>query len=66
MMECFFAGMYLETQPLNEAALRRAVWRYPLQNLRTLARIYWQAARLYVKRARFFPHPDEPKEVATS
>ena len=58
--------MYLDNQPLSEAALRRVAWRYPLQNLRTLARIYWQAARLYAKRARFFPHPDKPEEVVTS
>jgi DUF1365 family protein len=62
-LECFFAGLYLKNQELNEAGLRQAVLRYPLQNLRTLGRIYWQALRLYLKRAPFHSHPESPKEV---
>lgn len=62
-MECFFAGMYLNNQPLTEAAMRRIAIRYPLQNLRTLARIYWQALRLYLKRTPFHPHPESKEEV---
>lgn len=55
--EGFFAGLYLRTAPLTRRALRRGAFRYPLQNLLTLARIYWQALRLWRKGASFHPHP---------
>ena len=53
----FFAGLALRTAPLTRATLFAARCRRPFQNALTLARIYWQAARLYAKRAPFFPHP---------
>ena len=61
-VECFFAGLYLRNQTLTDAGLRRAVLKYPLQNLRTLARIYWQALRLYLKRTPFHAHPESVEE----
>lgn len=64
--EVFFAGLYLHPEPVTAATLRRGALRYPLQNLRTLARIYWQAARLWWKRAPFHPHPASLKEVESS
>ena len=65
-LECFFAGMYLDAEPLTQRNLRRFLLRYPMQNVRTLARIYWQAARLWMKRARFYPHPETTEEVTTT
>ena len=65
-MECFFAGMYLRNEPLTDAGLRRLVFRRPLQSISTLARIYWQALRLHLKRARFHPHPESPEEVTST
>ena len=40
--------------------------RYPLQNLMTVSRIYWQAAILKLKGAKFYAHPkhDLPAEFA--
>lgn len=64
--ELFFAGLYLKPQPLDRAAVRRGALTYPLQNARTLARIYWQALRLYLKRAPFFPHPDRLQEIESA
>lgn len=64
--EQFFAGLYLQCVPLGAAALRRGALRYPWQNVRTLARIYWQAALLWWKGAPFHPHPASLKEVRST
>jgi uncharacterized protein len=64
--EVFFAGLYLRATAATAAALRRGACRYPLQNLRTLARIYWQAARLWHKRAPFHAHPATLREAESS
>lgn len=64
--ELFFAGLYLRARVLDAAAARRGALAYPLQNARTLARIYWQALRLFLKRVPFFPHPQRTEEVGTT
>ncbi|MDE0660966.1 MAG: DUF1365 domain-containing protein [Gammaproteobacteria bacterium] len=53
----FYAGLALRTAPLTRAAALAARCRRPFQNSLTLARIYWQAARLHARRTPFFPHP---------
>ncbi len=40
-------------QPLTRAALRRVALRFPLQSLAVVARIHWQALRLFIKRVPF-------------
>jgi DUF1365 family protein len=62
--EAFFAGLYLRGEAAGPRALRRGALTYPAQNLRTLARIYWQAARLWQKRAPFHAHPEPHQEVS--
>lgn len=62
--ERFFAGLYLQGRPLTEPALRRGALAYAGQNARTLLRIYWQAFRLWRKRAPFHPHPRSVQEVS--
>ena len=47
-------------EPVTPAALRRALWRYPLMTLAVVARIHWQALRLALKRVRFFRLPTPP------
>lgn len=64
--QTFNAGLRLSMVPLSRSRLLRGMVRYPLQNVLTLARIYWQAARLYVKRSPFYPHPDRAEEVRAS
>jgi len=64
--ETFFAGLYLQPQPLTERTLRRGALTYPLQNARTLARIYWQAWRMWRKGAAFHAHPDRLEEVQST
>ncbi len=64
--EIFFAGLYLRAEALSRRAVRRGALAFPLQNLRTLTRIYWQALRLYLKRVPFIPHPAKLREVEST
>ena len=52
-------------QPLTPAALRRALWRYPAMTLMVMARIHWQALRLWLKRVQFFSKPPAPDHFIT-
>ena len=42
---------------LNPAQLQRELWQHWPQGLKTLLGIYWQAVKLFGKRARFYSHP---------
>jgi DUF1365 family protein len=53
----FAARLALKRRGLERAALSRVMLRYPPQTLATLARIYWNAARLRLRGLRPFPHP---------
>ncbi|MCW5650910.1 MAG: DUF1365 domain-containing protein [Ramlibacter sp.] len=47
-------------EPLCPQSVRRALWRYPAMTLGVIARIHWQAARLWLKRVSFFSKPAAP------
>lgn len=51
---------------LNAKSLRRSIWRRPFQSQRLHAAIYWQALRLYWKKATFHPHPRRTKSALTA
>ena len=57
----FFAGLSLTTEALTRRAVLAGLLRSPAQNAATLARIYWQAGRLFLKGAPFHPHPGGPR-----
>jgi DUF1365 family protein len=59
----FHAGLACERRPLTGRVLAGALLRHPLQALRLHAAIYWQAARLFLKRTPFFTHPDKRPSV---
>ena len=52
-------------QPASAAALRRALWRYPAMTAMVMARIHWQALRLWLKRVTFFRKPAAPEHFVT-
>ncbi len=52
-------------QPISRAALRHALWHYPAMTLMVMARIHWQALRLWLKRVSFFRKPPAPERFIT-
>ena len=52
-------------QPLSAAAARRAFFAHPAFSLMLIARIHWQALRLWLKRVPFFSKPDSPAQFVT-
>jgi DUF1365 family protein len=65
------AGALLQTsisgtlEPVTAASLRKAVWRYPAMTLGVMARIHWQAFRLWRKRIPFIRKPATPQNPVT-
>ena len=53
----FSAGLRLQRRPLTTWQLSRALLRFPCITAQIAAGIYWQAAKLWWKGARFHPHP---------
>ncbi|MES2842289.1 MAG: DUF1365 domain-containing protein [Pseudomonadota bacterium] len=55
-----------ELQSLDARSLRRALWFYPAMTFGVMARIHWQAVRLWIKRAPFFRQPPAPGEFVSA
>ncbi|MBY6017683.1 DUF1365 domain-containing protein [Halomonas denitrificans] len=53
----FVADLRLNTEPLNRASLWRVWRRTPSMTIKTVAGIYFEALRLWLKGAQFYPHP---------
>jgi DUF1365 family protein len=54
----FAATLWLRRSALDRAALGRLLWNHPAATHRVTATIYAQAARVWLKGAPFFTHPD--------
>jgi uncharacterized protein len=65
------AGPLLETsvsgtlEPVTADSLRKAVWGHPAMTLAVIARIHWQALKLWLKRVPFVRKPKPPEIFVT-
>jgi DUF1365 family protein len=53
------------TAPLTDRRLLGAFFRYPLMTFGVIARIHWQALRLWLRRVPWYPKPAPPREETT-
>ena len=52
-------------EPVTAASLRRALWRYPAMTLGVMARIHWQAFKIWRKHVPFISKPELPQNTVT-
>jgi uncharacterized protein len=62
LLETSVSGQ-LET--LNYKSIRKAIWRYPAMTFGVIARIHWQALKLWKKRMVFIPKPKLPDQFVS-
>ena len=59
--QVFDATLSLERHEITRARLNRIMARFPAMSLRVAALIYWNALKLKLKGAPYFPHPERAK-----
>jgi DUF1365 family protein len=52
-------------KPLSDSALLKAFLRTPLMTFKVMAAIHWQALKIWLRGARFFPKPEPPRQEVT-
>jgi DUF1365 family protein len=52
-------------RPLTDAAIASALARYPLMTFEVMAMIHWQALKIWLKGATFYPKPSPPEREVT-
>ena len=62
LLETWISG---EPRPLSHATTAGLLWRYRWFTLGVIARIHWQAVRLWKKRVPFFSKPSPPATLTT-
>ncbi|SDS93825.1 hypothetical protein SAMN05216271_3150 [Halopseudomonas sabulinigri] len=62
----FDATLSLERTPLSASLLRSEACSFPFMVLKTVSAIYWQAARLLIKRTPIFDHQQAEHSLQTS
>jgi hypothetical protein len=53
----FEAAINMQKQPLTSATLRKSLLSIPSMTVKTVAGIYWQAIKLFLKRVPIYTHP---------
>ena len=51
--------------PVSAHSLRRAIWQFPLMTWGVIARIHWQAMKLWWQRIPYVPKPHRPSHFVT-
>jgi DUF1365 family protein len=54
-----------ELEALTPYSIRKALWRYPLMTFGVIARIHWQAFKLWRKRVAYVSKPTPPNDFVT-
>jgi DUF1365 family protein len=60
----FGAAMVLDRKEITGRSLASVLLRFPLQTLKVISAIYWEALRLWIKRCPIYAHPAGEKEVS--
>jgi DUF1365 family protein len=55
----FDATLVVQRTPLDRKTLHRSLRRFPLETIKGVAGIYWNALKLKFKGAPFYTHPDK-------
>lgn len=59
--KALLTALWGQPRPWTVRNLRQALWRFPLLTLGVMARIHWQALRLWWKKVPFFRYPGLPE-----
>lgn len=59
----FEVAMQLKRKPITTSSLNLSLIKYPFLSWKIFAGIYWQATKLWWKKAPFFPHPDKSMQL---
>ena len=54
-----------QLEPVSAQSLRRAIWQFPLMTWGVIARIHWQALKLWWQRIPYVPKPHRPSQFVT-
>jgi uncharacterized protein len=54
-----------ELEPISPQSIRKALWRYPMMTFGVIARIHWQALKLWRKRIAYVAKPTPPELFIT-
>jgi uncharacterized protein len=54
-----------ELEPITPQSIRKALWRYPMMTFGVIARIHWQALKLWRKRIAYVAKPTPPELFIT-
>jgi DUF1365 family protein len=61
--ETFYAQLNMKRQEINSRSLNMKLLRFPFMTLQVIAGIYWQALKLFLKKATFYSHPNPSSQI---